>query len=73
LPNKISNSLSQLFKKADLISAYYEATQLAGFEANIARRLFVVPPKSMTTPRLVPLATRESQAQFLERFGRLTA
>jgi hypothetical protein len=72
LPNKTSTALSHLFKKADLISAYYEATQLAGFETDIARRLFVVPPKSLATPRLVPLATRDAQSQFLERFRRLT-
>jgi hypothetical protein len=73
LPARIPIALARLFKKADLISAYFEATQLAGFETNIARRLFIVPAKSMTTPRLVPLATREAQGQFLERFRRLTA
>jgi len=73
LPARIPVALARLFKKADLISAYFEATQLAGFETNIARRLFIVPAKSMTTPRLVPLATREAQGQFLERFRRLTA
>jgi 5'-deoxynucleotidase YfbR-like HD superfamily hydrolase len=73
LPNRIPATLTRLFKKADLISAYYEATQLAGFEVDIARRLFVVPPKSMTTPRLVPLPTRDAQTQFLERFRRLAA
>ena len=73
LPAKVPAALTRLFKKADLVSAYYEATQLAGFETDIARRLFIVPAKSMPTPRLVPLATREAQAQFLERFRRLTA
>jgi 5'-deoxynucleotidase YfbR-like HD superfamily hydrolase len=72
LPGKVPPALSALFKRADLISAYFEATQLAGFELDIARRFFVVPPKTMKTPRLVPLAPREAQAQFLDRFRRLT-
>lgn len=72
LPGKVPATLTTLFKKSDLISAYFEATQLAGFELDIARRLFVVPPKSMKTPRLVPLAPREAQGQFLDRFRRLT-
>lgn len=73
LPAKVPATLAHLFKKADLISAYFEATQLAGFEIHIARRLFVVPPRTMTTPRLVPLPTGEAQSQFIERFRRLTA
>ncbi len=73
LPAKLPAALATLFKKADLISAYFEATQLAGFEIEIARKLFVVPPKAVKTPRLVPLATGEAQAQFLDRFRRLTA
>jgi 5'-deoxynucleotidase YfbR-like HD superfamily hydrolase len=72
LPPKTPAMLGALLKKADLISAYFEATQLAGFEVEVARRLFVVPPKTMKTPRLVPLATAEAQAQFLDRFRRLS-
>jgi hypothetical protein len=72
LPGKVPAPLTALFKRADLISAYFEATQLAGFELEIAKRLFIVPPKPMKTPRLVPLAPREAQAQFLDRFRRLT-
>jgi len=72
LPAAMPDTLTKLFKKADLIAAYFEATQLAGFEEAVARRLFVVPPASVRTPRLVPLSTAEAQAQFLERFRRLT-
>ena len=73
LPGKVPLALATLLKKADLISAYFEATQLAGFELDIAKRFFIVPPKTMKTPRLVPLAPREAQAHFLDRFRRLTA
>jgi uncharacterized protein len=73
LPPKASASLITLFKKADLIAAYFEATQLAGFEPHVARRFFGIPPKTMRTPRLVPLSTADAQAQFLDRFRRLAS
>jgi hypothetical protein len=73
LPPKAPAALTTLFKKADLIAAYFEATQLAGFEPTVARRFFGIPPQSLRTPRLVPLATGEAQAQFLHRFRRLAA
>lgn len=73
LPAQIPTSLKTLFKKADHLSAYFEATQLAGFDETEARRLFVAPPKSLKHPRLNPLSTAEAQNQFLERFHRLYA
>lgn len=73
LPAKAPQPLLVLYKKADTIAAYHEATQLAGFDAAEARRYFGVPPKSLKSPRLVPLPTAEAQAQFLERFRRLYA
>ena len=71
LPALVPKSLAILFKKADHLSAFYEATQLAGFEEKEARRLFGAPPAGAKTPRLTPLSTAEAQAQFLERFHRL--
>jgi 5'-deoxynucleotidase YfbR-like HD superfamily hydrolase len=73
LPALVPPALAALFKKADRLSAFHEATQLAGFQDREARRLFGSPPPGLKTPRLVPLATAEAQAQFLERFRRLTA
>jgi 5'-deoxynucleotidase YfbR-like HD superfamily hydrolase len=72
LPPKPTAPLTALFKKADMISAYHEATQLAGFEPEEARKFFGVPPAALKTPRLVPLPTAEAQALFLERFRRLS-
>jgi hypothetical protein len=73
LPAKAAPSLLTLFKKADILAAYYEATQLAGFDIKEALRYFGTPPKAMKTPRLVPLPTAEAQALFLDRFNRLAA
>jgi hypothetical protein len=63
--------LEKLFKKADIISAYHEATQLAGFEPEEAKKIFGVPPQSLKTPRLTPLPVAEAQALFLEHFHKL--
>ena len=71
LPASPPAILKALFKRADHLSAYYEATQLAGFAEPEARRLFGTPPKALAAPRLVPLATAEAQALFLARFERL--
>jgi 5'-deoxynucleotidase YfbR-like HD superfamily hydrolase len=73
LPASPPQPLKSLFKKADHLSAFYEATQLAGFEESEARRLFGAPPKAATTPRLIPLPTAEAQALFLARFHKLYA
>ncbi|HSS13908.1 MAG TPA: HD family hydrolase [Rhizomicrobium sp.] len=73
LPAQIPPTLKTLFKRADHLSAYYEATQLAGFEEAVARRLFGTPPKGLKMPRLTPLGTAEAQDQFLARFHRLYA
>lgn len=71
LPAIVPKAVAALFKKADHLSAYFEATQLAGFEEPAARKLFGAPPGGLKAPRLVPLPTAEAQAQFLERFHRL--
>jgi 5'-deoxynucleotidase YfbR-like HD superfamily hydrolase len=72
LPALVPKPLAVLFKKADHLSAYYEATQLAGFEEDIARKLFGTPPSGLKAVRLIPLPTADAQALFLERFRRLT-
>jgi len=72
LPPVPPADLVRLLKKADIISAFCEATQLAGFEPGAARRHFGRPPESVRIPRLTPLPPEEAQAQFLDRFKRLT-
>lgn len=71
LPPKPAVALEKLFKKADLISAYHEATQLAGFTQEEAKKYFPTPPPSLKTPRLTPLPTQEAQALFLDHFAKL--
>ena len=71
LPARAPDDLLALFKQADIASAYFEATQLAGFSAEEAKRYFGTPSKTLRTPRLIPLSAADAQAQFLERFRRL--
>ncbi len=58
---QVPAALKTLFKRADHLSAYYEATQLAGFQEVEARRLFGTPPKALKTPRLTPVSTAEAE------------
>lgn len=72
LPARAPAAVHTLIKKADQIAAYHEATQLAGFEKDEARRFFGNPPATIRTPRLTPLPPADAQAQFLDRFRRLS-
>jgi 5'-deoxynucleotidase YfbR-like HD superfamily hydrolase len=72
LPAKAPTELLTLLKKADIISAFHEATQLAGFTQAEAKKYFGTLPRGTRFPRLVPLSTADAQALFLQRFKRLT-
>ncbi|HVR56658.1 MAG TPA: hydrolase, partial [Pseudolabrys sp.] len=74
LPAKLSESLQNLIKAADRSAAYLEATRLAGFADEEARKFFGPPPKfSATLEReyLGPWAAGTAQARFRERFEKL--
>ena len=72
LPPRTSNAVATVIKQADRISAFHEATQLAGFAVGEARNFFGRSPARLRTPKLVPLAASEAERHFLERFQRLT-
>ena len=74
LPAKLPESLQNLIKAADRSAAYLEATQLAGFADEEARKFFGPLPKfSATLEReyLSPWAAGTAQARFRERFEKL--
>ncbi len=66
-----SDALHKLIKKADAWAAYFEATQLAGFEAAEAKRFFGE-PKDVPNKRLDPWGPVEAQNRFLKRFAELS-
>ena len=70
LPPDVGPDDVALIKRADKMSAYFEATQLAGFSIMEARKFFGV-PKGVSPPRLHPLPIPEAQELYLERFRRL--
>ncbi|MEM7494387.1 MAG: HD family hydrolase [Pseudomonadota bacterium] len=59
-------SLKRLIKKADNICAWFEATQLAGFDETESDRFFGHPPKGLHID-LEPEATETAQSNYLKR------
>lgn len=73
LPAEISSELERSIKKADNASAFIEATQVAGFSIEEARKFFGVPPSGFERFESTPLSTDEAKTRFLKRFGVLEA
>lgn len=76
LPGHLPADIEAQIKQADQIAAYYEATVLAGFEIDEARRFFGIPdavPAHLADAlaTLAPAATDVAQAAFLQRFRQL--
>ena len=67
LPPIPPTAVKALIKRADRVSAYFEAVQLAGFSVAEARSLFGDPPEGYA-PVLTPLAASPAQTRYLERF-----
>jgi uncharacterized protein len=74
LPARAPVELEALVKEADKMSAYLEATQLAGFSIPESEKFFGR-PKGLTASfqNLDPLATNDAAAQYLSVFNRLVS
>ena len=71
LPASLPPAVVRIVKSADQVSAYLEATHLAGFEAAEAKRFFGQPPA--LPPRierdyLTPWPANVAETRYLERF-----
>jgi len=66
LPAQTPTALKKLIKRADNISAWFEATQLAGFTEAESTRFFGAPPEGVEL-RLVPEPASITQIRFVER------
>lgn len=77
LPPELDAPVRTLIKKADTVSAYFEAIDLAGFDEEEAVKIFGRPPKALAgisgLVPLKPLSTPEAEAQFLAYFHRLSS
>ncbi|HEX3710613.1 MAG TPA: HD family hydrolase [Pseudolabrys sp.] len=74
LPAKLPDTLTRLIKTADRSAAYLEATRLAGFAPEEAKRFFGPPPKfsaALERDYLSPWPAGAAQARFKERFEKL--
>ena len=74
LPAKLPETLQTLIKATDRSAAYLEATRLAGFAEDEARKFFGPPAKfSATLERdyLAPWTVATAQARYRERFEKL--
>jgi 5'-deoxynucleotidase YfbR-like HD superfamily hydrolase len=74
LPAKLPENLAALIKAADRGAAYLEATRLAGFAADEARRFFGQPPKvsaALEREYLTPWPAETAETRLRERLERL--
>jgi 5'-deoxynucleotidase YfbR-like HD superfamily hydrolase len=70
LPPKIPAKLKRKIKQCDLYCAWFEATQIAGFDPYEADQFFVTPPEDIDLI-LAPLPVKQAEAAFLDRFAEL--
>lgn len=67
LPAQLTAAQHKAIKQADRVSAYLEATQLAGFAHEEANKLFGKPPIGITGIKLIPMSALEAERAFLAR------
>ena len=70
LPAHPSAVVKGVIKRADIICAYFEAVQLAGFTEAEAKRYFGAPPRTIRL-KLTPKPTGEVEEAFVKRFRSL--
>ncbi len=68
LPAVIPPQLKKFIKRSDKISAYLEATQIAGFSHAESCKIFGPPPIPVKDLAIQPLSANEAKQQFLEKF-----
>ena len=73
LPAVISPQLKKFIKRADKISAYLEATQIAGFSHEESRKFFGPPPIPVQGWVIRPESPNEAKRVFVERFNALVS
>jgi 5'-deoxynucleotidase YfbR-like HD superfamily hydrolase len=76
LPAKLSDDVTRMIKSADTEAAHLEATRIAGFAADEARRFFGPEPSfspTLTRDYLTPWSADVAESRYLERFQKLVA
>ncbi|MDC0651011.1 HD family hydrolase [Hellea sp.] len=70
LPSIKNTALKKKIKQSDLYSAWFEATQIAGFTIPEANKFFLKPPLSVNI-KIKPVAVEFAEKAFLNRFNEL--
>jgi 5'-deoxynucleotidase YfbR-like HD superfamily hydrolase len=70
LPADLPATVEEIIKRADKASAFFEATQIAGFSDAEGAEIFGR-PRGLSPVKLKPLPTKEAQAKFIKRFNEL--
>ena len=73
LPAALPKSVKALIKKADTLSAWLEATQIAGFTRTEADRFFGRPTPEIAGITITPRPPREVRADYIARHAELLA
>ena len=68
LPAELPAYVKAIIKRADRMAAWLEATQLAGFEVDEAKKLFAQPRGIPATLKLKAESPEEAARLFLRRF-----
>ena len=71
IPAELPETIEKTIKRADRASAYYEATQLAGFSENEARKIFGT-PRGLGAFPITVMTANQSQKAYLHRFTELS-
>ncbi|ABI65089.1 HD domain-containing protein [Maricaulis maris] len=72
LPPKLPVEVKRKIKRADVICAYFEATQIAGFSHDESVKFFGRPPAGLEIA-IKPLPVKQAQILFLDRFEAVLA
>ena len=67
LPGDLPETIEKMIKRADRASAFFEATQLAGFDIIEARKLFGS-PRGVRPIELKTITAGQAQSAYLRRF-----
>ena len=70
LPARVPAEVKALIKAADRACAFFEATQIAGFDAGESLELFGAPPRGYALA-ITPMSVGAAEAAYLERYHAL--
>ncbi|MEM8986212.1 MAG: HD family hydrolase [Pseudomonadota bacterium] len=72
LPAHLPDHVEKTIKRADRASAFFEATQIAGFETGEARKFFGA-PRGLPHTEIKALSAADSQHRYVRRFENIFA